>query len=210
MDLRRLIEKAPEAVRSAIKYHRYTKGSNIIYPHDKNLYLYLLLDGKAEVYQYTAGGMFISLYRYSKNSCFGEIELFCPDRLSFGVAAVENCEVAVLTKETVLLWASSDKEFCSFLLESVSCKIAESSDAYIRNSSMTLKERLLYCLYRHSQTGTLDTLSKEAVASEICASERSLNRTIAECRKEGIIDYQKHRFYILDMEMLKKNIQSLY
>ena len=103
MDLRRLIEKAPEAVRSAIKYHRYRKGSNIIYPHDKNLYLYLLLDGKAEVYQYTAGGMFISLYRYSKNSCFGEIELFCPDRLSFGVAAVENCEVAVLTKETALL-----------------------------------------------------------------------------------------------------------
>ena len=147
--------------------------------------------------------MFISLYRYSKNSCFGEIELFCPDRLSFGVAAVENCEVAVITKETALLWASSDKEFCSFLLESVSCKIAESSD------SMTPKERLLYCLYRHSQTGTLDTLSKEAAASEICAPERSLNRTIAECRKEGIIDYQKHRFYILDMEMLKKNIQSL-
>ncbi len=78
MDLSRLKEKSPEAVRSVIKYHRYRKGSNIIYPHDKNLYLYLLLDGKAEVYQYTAGGMFISLYNYSKNSCFGEIELFCP------------------------------------------------------------------------------------------------------------------------------------
>lgn len=109
----------------------------------------------------------------------------------------------------MLLWASSDKEFCSFLLESVSFKIAESSDAYIRNSFMTLKERLLSCLYRHSQTGSLDTLSKEAAASEICALERSLNRTIAECRKEGLIDYQKHRFYILDMEMLKKNIQAL-
>ncbi len=209
MNLRSMIERAPKTVQSSIEYHSYDKGSNILYPDDENSHLYLLLKGKAEVYQYTTGGMFISLYRYLENSCFGEIELFCPNRLSFGISAIENCEVAVLTKENTLLWASCDRAFCEFLLESVASKIAESSDAYIRNSSMTIKERLLYCLYRHSQSGTIDTLSKEDVSSEICVPERSLNRTIAECKREGIIEYRDHRFYITDMQMFRKKVKDL-
>lgn len=209
MNLPHWIEKAPENVRSAIQYRHYPKGTHILYPDDENSHLFLLLDGLAEVYQYTPGGMFISLFRYGENSCFGEIELFCPSRMALGILAVKDCEIAMLTKELSLSWATQDKTFCAFLLEEMAFKIAENSDAYIRSSSLTLKERLLYCLYRHSQSGTLDMLTKDNAASEICAPTRSLNRAIAECQRAQLIHYDKHRFYILDMNALKKIVVDL-
>lgn len=209
MNLRRWIQKSPESVRLAVQYRQYPKGTHILYPGDENSHLFLLLDGLAEVYQYTPEGMFISLFRYGENSCFGEIELFCPSRMSLGIFALKDCEVALLTKELSLLWATKDKAFCAFLLEEMAFKIAENSDAYIRNSTMTLKERLLYCLYRHAQSGTLGALTKDNVASEICAPTRSLNRVIAECQRAQLINYDKHHFCILDMNAIKKIVADL-
>ncbi|MDC7290596.1 Crp/Fnr family transcriptional regulator [Blautia schinkii] len=208
MDLRQLIQKAPDTVGSSIMNRRYPKGSHILYPEEKNTYLFLLLEGMAEVYEYTANGMFISLYRYHKNNCFGEIELFCSDRTTLGITACEDCEVAVIKKETVILWASSDRDFCQFLLEQMASKIADNSDAYIRSSSMTLRQRVLHCLYRHHESGTLNTLNKEKLANEVCAPLRSLNRVISQCKEEGLIDYHKHQFYITNIGMLEEIICS--
>ena len=135
--------------------------------------------------------------------------MFCPNRTTLGITASEDCEIALLTKESVLLWASSDKDFCRFLLEQMSFKIAENSNAYIRSSSMTLKERILHCLYRHDQFGTLHTLNKEKLANEVCAPLRSLNRVIAECKEEKLVDYRKHQFYITDMDGLIEIINKI-
>lgn len=102
MNLRNLIEKAPEDIQSNIHCHHYSKGSHILHPDEKNSYLYLLLNGEAEVYLYTLNGAFLSLYRHRENNCFGEIELFCPQRTTLGIIACTDCEAAILTKEATL------------------------------------------------------------------------------------------------------------
>lgn len=210
MNLCKLIESAPDTIRSSISYQYFQKGSHIFYPEEKNVCLFFLLDGEAEVYQYTVNGMFILLHQYRRNSCFGEVELFCSNRTTLGIVACKDCKVATITKETVLNWATKDVNFCKFLLEQMAAKIAKNSDAYIQRSSMTLKERILYCLYRHFQFGTLSTLNKEKLSSEICTPIRSINRILVQCREEGLIDYQKHQFIILDIDAVRRSVDKLF
>ena len=100
----------------------------------------------------------------------------------------------------VEIWMREDHRFSEFLLRHMALKIAENSDHYIRSASMDLKSRVLHCLYRHKQLGSLSVLTKEQLMSEVCTPLRSLNRILAQCREEGLVKYETHRFYILDEE----------
>lgn len=198
MDVQDLVSDAPKQVVPYMDIRIYPKGSNILKPDEKNSSLYLLLEGTAEVYLYTRNGMFISLYRYGKNSCFGEVELYCENRTTLGVSALDQCKAVKIPKEAVEIWIREDKRFCEFLLRQMASKIAENSDAYIRSTSMEIKDRVLYCLYRHERMGTLGSLTKEQLMNEVCAPIRSLNRVLAWYRKERLVDYENHRFHIMD------------
>lgn len=200
MNVQELISHAPKQVAPYFDTRIYAKGSSILKPDESNSFLYLLLEGTAEVYQYTFNGMFISLYRYGNNSCFGEVELYCESRTTLGVTAIDTCRIVKLSKEGVEIWIREDKHFCEFLLRQMALKIAENSDAYIRNSSMELKDRVLYCLYRHERMGTLSSLTKDQLMNEVCTPIRSLNRILSQYREEGLIDYDKRRFHIVDKE----------
>ena len=200
MDVKELINHAPKQVTPYFDIRIYPKGSSILVPAAKNSSLYLLLERTAEVYQYTLNGMFISLYRYGKNSCFGEVELYCENRTTLGVSAIDTCRIVKLSRKGVETWIREDNGFCEFLLRQMALKIAENSDAYIRSSSMELKDRVLYCLYRHDRMGTLSDLTKDRLMNEVCTPIRSLNRVLAQYREEGLVAYDKHRFRIVDEE----------
>lgn len=116
MDVQEQINRAPKQVRPYLENRIYKKGSSILKPDEKNSSLYLLLDKIAEVYRYTSNGMFISLYRYGKNSCFGEVELYCESRTTLGVTAIETCRIANISGKGVETWIHEDKQFCEFLL----------------------------------------------------------------------------------------------
>lgn len=200
MNLSELIKKAPSKVVPYFHTKTYAKGSSILMPEEKNSSLYLLVEGSAEVYQYTLNGMFLSLYHYEADSCFGEVELYCEDRTTLGISALEDCKIVRISKRGVELWVHSDSQFCDFLLSQMARKIAENSDVYIRSLSMGLKERVLHCIYRHARMGNLSTLTKEQIVNEVCIPIRSLNRILAQCREEGLVIYEKHRFVIVDEE----------
>lgn len=200
MDVHELIKGAPKQVLPYLDIRTYPKGSGILQPDEQNSSLFLLLEGTAEVYIYTLNGMFISLYRYEKDGCFGEVELFCENRTTLGVSAVDPCKVVRVPRRGVEIWMREDHRFSEFLLRQMALKIAENSDHYIRSASMDLKGRVLHCLYRHKQLGSLGVLTKEQLMNEVCTPLRSLNRILAQCRDEGLVKYEAHRFYILDEE----------
>ena len=63
-----------------------------------------------------------------------------------------------------------------------------------------IKDRVLYCLYRHDRMGTLSDLTKDRLMNEVCTPIRSLNRVLAQYREEGLVAYDKHRFRSVDEE----------
>lgn len=209
MDIKDLTKNASEEVKAYFISKTYPRGSHILLPEDTNTSLYLMITGLAEVYQYAVNGMLISIYEYRGNSCFGEVELFCKNRTAFGVLAVEECHVIKVKEEGVRRWLESDPQFCEFLLQQMAQKIGDNCDAYLRLSSLTLHERVLTCILHHERTGTLTKLTKEHLATEVCAPLRSVNRVLAKCKEEGLIIYERHRFYVTDLQQLEDRVESL-
>ena len=209
MNINDLILNAPEDVKTTFVSKTYPKGSHILLPEDTNTSLYLMIKGLAEVYQYAINGMLISIYEYRENSCFGEVELFCKARSAFGVLAVEECHVIKVKEDGVRRWLESDPQFCEFLLQQMAQKIGDNCDAYLRLSTLTLYERVLTCILHHERMGTLMKLTKEHLATEVCAPLRSVNRVLAKCKEEGLIDYKKHHFHVMDLKQLEDRVESL-
>lgn len=204
ISLKELLDSAPPMVRSSFIQKKYKKGSSIMLPNNNNEYLYILTDGRAEVYREDYSGALISIYDYSVYSLFGELELFNDKIITFGITAKTNCEVILVHKNLVYEWMKNDFNFTRYILEQLSLKLASSSYTALRLSFLSIKNRILYSIYTHNKIGDLKDLTKDKLSREVYAPMRSLNRSLKECIEEGFIIYKDKRFYITDMDKLEE------
>lgn len=209
MKLQELIDNAPGYIKKNFIHRKYKKGSFIIHPYEENKYLYIIIDGSAEVYNQTYAGTILSLYQYNSYSCFGEIEIFNKEIKTLGVIAKTNCEVIVIHKNIVYEWMKSDFNFTLYILEQLSTKLILSSDSLSKISLLTIKDRILCSIHTHYKIGDLDKLSKHKLANEVCAPIRSLNRSIAKCIQENYINYKDKKFTVISTKKLEKHVESL-
>lgn len=204
MELQRLIDNVPKHIKRKFCYKSFTKDSPIIYPGEENNYLYILTKGMAEVYWQNYSGAMISLYLYEPYSCFGENELFNENLKTLCISAKMDCEVILIDKPAVYEWMKSDFDFNLYIIEQLSDKLISSSEKTMRLSLLSVKERVLYSIFSHYNLKNLDSLTKKALAIEVMAPLRSLNRSIANFVNEGIIEYKNKIFSVKSIEKIKK------
>lgn len=204
MNLKDIIAAAPEHIKNAFIYKKHNKGSSIFLPNDVNNYLYILIKGRAEVYSQSYSGSFISLYLFESYSCFGEVEIFNNKFKTLGVIAKTDCETISINKNVVIEWLQVDINFTLYLIEQLSEKLIYSTNTTAKLSLLTVKERVFDSIYIHYKIGDLDQLTKERLSSEVCVPMRSLNRSIAQCIDEGLIDIINKKFIVKSIEKLEK------
>lgn len=209
MNLSHFVDTAPESVKNTFIYKRFGKGASILYPDEKNNYLYILIKGIANVVIQTVSGSGMVLYTYNAYSCFGELELFNKDIKTFDVVSYTDCEIIIIKREQVFEWMKADFEFTKFLIEQLSEKLLKSSQKLRSISLLNVHDRLFYCIYTHYKIGDLAKLTKQAVCSETFIPIRSLNRSIAECKKENYFEFHSKRFHILCAEKIEAYCTNL-
>ncbi len=202
MQLIDLIERAPEHIKQQFIHKKHKKNSYILHPNEANDYLYIVSKGKAEVYSQNAHGTMISLFHYSAYSLFGELEIFKQTSTTFSVIAKSDCEILCLHKPYVLEWLQLDFDFNLYMYDQLCDKLLTNADIASKIVLQTVKERLLCSINAHDKIGDLNQLTKHVLASEVCTTLRSLNRTIATCIEEGYITYNNKRFNIVSHELL--------
>lgn len=210
MNLEYLMGKAPTEIQKEFIPRAYREGSSIIHPSEDNHYLYILVSGSAEVFRQSPNGSMISLYRYEACSCFGEVEIFNRDIQTLGVTAKTDCKIVALHETIVYAWMRQDFDFAMYLMEHLAAKLIASSDRVAKLSLLTVKDRILYSIHAHYKIGDLDRLTKQALASEVCAPIRSLNRSIAQCIDEAYIDYKKKKFKVVSIEKLEHHLDRIF
>jgi len=204
MNLKELIDSAPPKVRSSFVFKKYKKGNSIMLPNNNNEYLYILTNGRADVYREDYSGALISIYDYNSYSLFGELELFNDRIITFGITAKTNCEVILVHKNSVYEWMKNDFNFTRYILEQLALKLASSSYTTLRLSLLSIKDRILYSIYIHNKIDDLKDLTKEKLSQEVYAPMRSLNRSLKDCIEEGFVIYKDKRFYITDIDRLEE------
>lgn len=204
MDLKDIVAAAPEHIKNVFIHKKHNKGSSIVLPDESNNYLYILIKGKAEVYSQSYSGSYISLYLFESYSCFGEVEIFNNQFKTLGVIAKTDCETISIDKNAVAEWIKADINFTLYLVGQLSEKLIHSSNTIAKLSFLTVKDRVLDSIYIHYKIGDLDKLTKEKLSYEVCVPMRSLNRSIAQCMDEGLIDIINKKIIVKSKEKLEK------
>ncbi|SFD25433.1 Crp/Fnr family transcriptional regulator [Clostridium uliginosum] len=209
MNLKKLVENAPDNVKKSFIYRKHCKDSSIISPGEGNDYLFILISGSANVIMYSFSGTVLTFFTYQAYSCFGELELFNKNTKTFYIKSQTNCETISIPKNTVFEWMKLDFEFTKYLIEQLTEKLIKNSNAFINVSLLSIKDRLLNNIYSHYLANDLSILIKELICSETCIPLRSLNRAIVECKSDGFIDFKDKRFQILSISKLESHLKSL-
>lgn len=209
MNLFHFINNPPESIKNSFIHKKHRKGSSILYPGENNNYLYILIKGSANVVIQNLSGIGFALYTYNAYSCFGELELFNKNIKTFDVVSQTDCETIIIQKEKVFEWMKADFEFTKFLIEQLTEKLLISSQKLTSVSLLSVNDRLLYCVYTHHKLGDLGILTKHVVCSETFIPLRSLNRSIAECKKNNYFEFHKKQFRILSIEKLEDYCSSM-
>ena len=192
--LQTLIENAPERIKSTFIHRIHGKNSSILLPGEKNPYLYILTSGTADVLTQSLLGSAVTLYTYHAYSCFGELEIFSESARTFDIKAKTNCTTVAVHKDDLFLWMKEDFQFTRYLIEQLTEKLLKSSNTLTTLSLLNTKDRLLNNIYSHYLIGDLLQLTKQQVCDETCIPLRSLNRSIAQCKEEGFISFEKRGF----------------
>lgn len=80
----------------------YRKGKKIVRQGTHGTSAFLIKKGKVEVYQEDAEGNKKVLAQLKENDLFGEMAMISAGERSASVIALEDCEVAILTREKFL------------------------------------------------------------------------------------------------------------
>lgn len=209
MNLLYFINNAPKSISSTFIHKSHKKGTSILFPGESNNYLYILVKGTANVMVQSVSGTSLFIYGYKAYSCFGDLELFNNRARTFDVVCSSDCETIILHKEKVFEWMRIDFEFTKFIIEQLTEKILSTSEKLTSLSLLSVSNRLLYCIYTHYKFGDLETLNKEIVCAETSIPLRSLNRSIADCKDRGFIDFKVKKFRIISLEKLENHCRKI-
>ncbi len=209
MDLKSIVERAPNHIREQFVYQKHPKDSFLMFAGEANDYLYILTKGSAEVYCQNYEGTILSLSLFHAYNIFGEIEIFNPDAETRSIIAKTSCESIRIHKKIVFEWLKADFDFNLFIIKELAKRISDSSVTASTIALLTIKERILYSIYSHYKIGDLNKLSKKNLIAEVYTSARSLNRSLADCVNEGFITYNNKKFQIVSMDILETYIESL-
>lgn len=208
MNFKDIVNNAPAHIKTEFIYRRHEKGSLIIHPHEQNHHLYILTTGIAEVYRQGYTGTMVSLYIYDSYSCFGEIEIFNEKIKTLGVIAQQNCETIAIHKTKVYEWMKIDFNFNLYIIKQLASKLILSSDTVAQLSLLTVKDRILLSIRNHYKIDDLEHLTKQTLSSEVCTPIRSLNRSIAQCIDEGLINYKDKKFSVTSIYKIEEYLRN--
>lgn len=103
----------------------------------------------------------------------------------------------------------TDFDFNLYIIEQLVKKLMQSSEKAARLALLSVKERVLCCIYSHYTIGELSDLSKAILINETAAPIRSINRAIAEITAEHLIRYENKKFIILSPELMEETVNNL-
>ncbi|MDO4280892.1 MAG: Crp/Fnr family transcriptional regulator [Peptococcaceae bacterium] len=185
----------------------YQKNEMIFLENDDIRNVGILLSGKVHMVKEDAHGHSTLLVSMSRGELFGE-SFACGTMTDSKVCfiAAEPCHILFLPFHKVLHTCRLTCNFHHRLIENMVTLISEKNVQLMVKmdiiSRKNLQEKILAYLYTQApnpphQPFTIP-LGRIALADYLCADRSALTRALAQMKKEGLIDYEKNTFRLLD------------
>ena len=198
-----------ETYKSGIRI--YKKNETIFDAGDTCHSLSIILKGKVELSNFLISGDVSNLVTLSTGHIFGEAILFAPESIyPLSSTSVATTHVLHLKKSEVLSLMAQYPLFNEHYLCLLSKKLVFLNDKFKLLSMTTIRGKIAHVLLKLSkEQDSLEVnlpFSKEKMASHISTRRPSLSRELSKMKSEGLIDYERSKVVILDIEGLEDNL----
>ena len=190
----------------------YDKNAEIFAEGQKAFGFFLILEGYVKVYKLSPKGKEQIIHLLGPGEVFAEVVLSGVDTYPAYAQAISPVKVALFEKSRFLKLIQRRPELAMSLIGLFATKL-RSLIKTIEN--LTLKEageRLLHYLWELSEEGKNKTLelkvNKTHLALLLGITPETLSRLFHRFREEGIIELEKNKITLLDLEKIKNALSS--
>lgn len=189
-------------------YHinTYKKGQIVLFEEEDVRYIGILLQGTVDMVKEDHWGNKTMLLRLGKNDMFGETFACGEDSLSVVTFVVStDAKILFMPFCRVMHNCANACAFHQKLIENMVKVIAGKNRELMRKievvSKRTIREKLLAYLSLQAQTQDSPyfdiPLGRVELADYLCVDRSALTRELAKMRDEGILDYDRNSFRLL-------------
>lgn len=202
-------QERDRAIASCIR-KRYPRGEPVFSIGDRSEFIYLLEEGHVRLVSLEGGGLQRILNIFKPGDVFGEI-LFSVARRPFEAVAVDDAQVAIMSKATLLQFLSTSAQWGMNFIRLISDRLLSVQRDLAALSHTWTRPRLDHVLMKLADglgvptpQGTLITIAVThgALASMIGASRVRVTSYLNQLRREGLVSKQG-RLMVVRTEGLK-------
>lgn len=180
----------------------YNTGDIIYYEQDEPRYLYLLIDGKVNVYKTNSKGKQLHIHAVNSVDFLGELAVFYDIPYPITAECASKCQVLKIDYHNLDKNFCKDLFFCKELVNSLYGRIIALMQV-VDSSFLTTKERVAGFILHHLddfQGATYTDISKR-----LNMTPETLSRILNDFKRKKLIDIDdKHNITVIDKSALVK------
>lgn len=187
------------AARSTVR--TYPKGAVIVKEGEEGNALFVIQSGAVKTYLSEANGREVLLSTQGPGEYFGDLALFDDTPRSASVAALEPCELRIISKDLLREILVAKPEIALVLLKGLAIRIRALTENVRTLSLLDVFGRLVRTLYTlaSKKDGTMvidPPVTQQDLANRIGASREMVSRIMNDLAKDGYIEVDPKRILI--------------
>jgi CRP/FNR family transcriptional regulator, cyclic AMP receptor protein len=192
---------------------KYEKDSFVFYEGDNSDKIYYLIKGSVKLTKTTDDGLELELYHVQENEIFGELQSFGHYQNIFNAEAITDCVIGVIPQSDLvtLLWQQKDLlgeflKWTGFMQRFIELKL---KDLLFHGKNGALASTIIrigntYGEYCNGEIVIQKKFTNIELAKMINTTRETVNRMIADLKKNGIVDQINGHLVIKNLSNLKK------
>lgn len=190
------------------KIQQYAKEDLIFIEDEGCKNLSVILEGAVEIQKIDTNGRLLVIAKFEKGDVFGENLIF-GDRNKYPMTVVSKSKSLILhiPKITVVDLCQINQEFLYQFLRSLSNRAVALSTKLKEVTLKTIRQKICeFLLMEYNEKKSLSIslgMSKKDWSDKIGVQRPSLSRELIKLKEEDIIDYDKDKITIKDLDSIK-------
>lgn len=186
----------------------YLKDETIAIEGDNCSSIGVIINGSIEIKKFFASGKTVTIAKFFSGDIFGEVIIFSDiNKYPSTIVASQNSQILFISKEDIVTLCSMNVSILKNFMGLLSNKILMLNNKLKNLSYETLRQKITSFLLEsyHINRKTLFQInsSRKEMAESLGVPRPSLSRELINMKKDGLIDFHKNAFKILNLEAME-------
>ncbi|WP_010238597.1 Crp/Fnr family transcriptional regulator [Clostridium arbusti] len=184
--------------------YSYIKEETIAMEGENCSNIGIVLEGSIEIKKFFASGKTVTIAKFLSGDIFGEVIIFSDiNKYPSTIVASDNCKILFISKEDIVTLCGLNNLVLNNFMGLLSNKILILNKKLKNLSYETLRQKissfLLESYHMNEKIIFQISSSRSQMAEELGVPRPSLSRELVNMKKDGLIDFHKNTFKILDL-----------